>query len=95
MPQLLLIFLVSLFAFTSDIQAQNQPRPNVLLIFTDDQGSLDMNCYGSEDLVTPHMDTLAASGIRFTQFYAAAPVCSPSRAGVAHWTHSATGRFTG
>ena len=41
-----------------------------------------MNCYGSRDLVTPHMDALAASGIRFTQFYAAAPVCSPSRAGL-------------
>lgn len=41
-----------------------------------------MNCYGSKDLVTPNMDALAASGIRFTQFYAAAPVCSPSRAGL-------------
>ena len=59
-----------------------QSHPNVLLIFTDDQGTLDMNCYGSEDLVTPHMDALAASGVRFTQFYAAAPVCSPSRAGL-------------
>lgn len=60
----------------------SQSTPNVILIFTDDQGTLDMNCYGSKDLITPHMDALAASGVRFTQFYAAAPVCSPSRAGL-------------
>ena len=56
--------------------------PNVILIYTDDQGSVDMNCYGADDLITPHMDALAARGTRFTQFYAAAPVCSPSRAAV-------------
>ncbi len=57
-------------------------QPNVILILTDDQGTLDMHCYGSQDLHTPHMDALAASGLRFTQFYAAAAVCSPSRAGL-------------
>jgi arylsulfatase A len=57
-------------------------RPNVILIYTDDQGSVDANCYGAKDLITPNMDALAKSGVRFTQFYAAAPVCSPSRAAV-------------
>lgn len=57
-------------------------QPNVLLIFTDDQGSIDVNCYGAKDLHTPHLDALARRGVRFTQFYAAAPVCSPSRAGL-------------
>jgi arylsulfatase A-like enzyme len=57
-------------------------RPNVIIIYTDDQGSVDLNCYGSKDLTTPHMDGLAKRGVRFTQFYAAAPVCSPSRAGL-------------
>lgn len=57
-------------------------RPNVIIIFTDDQGSIDMNCYGAKDLATPNMDALAKRGVRFTQFYAAAPVCSPSRAGL-------------
>ena len=56
--------------------------PNVIIIFTDDQGSVDLNCYGAKDLTTPHMDSLAKRGVRFTQFYAAAPVCSPSRAGL-------------
>jgi len=55
-------------------------RPNVLLIYTDDQGSVDANCYGAKDLITPHIDALADRGVRFTQFYAAASVCSPSRA---------------
>ena len=57
-------------------------KPNVIIIFTDDQGTIDMNCYGAKDLVTPHMDGLARRGVRFTQFYSAAPVCSPSRVGL-------------
>jgi len=57
-------------------------KPNVIIIFTDDQGTLDMNCYGAKDLETPHMDRLAKRGVRFTQFYSAAPVCSPSRVGL-------------
>ena len=54
--------------------------PNVLIILTDDQGIGDASCYGATDLATPNIDGLAAKGVRFTQFYAAAPVCSPSRA---------------
>ncbi len=68
-------------AFTPALSAE-AARPNVLLIFSDDQGSIDVNCYGAKDLVTPNLDALAKRGVRFTQFYAAAPVCSPSRAGL-------------
>ncbi len=57
-------------------------RPNVLLIVSDDQGTIDLNCYGADDLYTPHLDALARRGVRFTQFYANAPVCSPSRAAI-------------
>jgi arylsulfatase A len=57
-------------------------RPNVIVILSDDQGSVDAGCYGAKDLLTPNIDALAARGVRFTQFYAAAPVCSPSRAGL-------------
>lgn len=60
--------------------AADQQKPNVILILADDLGSVDLNCYGSEDLATPALDALADRGVRFTQFYAAAPVCSPSRA---------------
>ncbi len=56
--------------------------PNVIVVFTDDQGSVDAGCYGTADIETPAIDSMAARGVRFTQFYAAAPVCSPSRAGL-------------
>tara|TARA_B110000093_G_scaffold182319_1_gene228607 strand:+ start:7427 stop:8827 length:1401 start_codon:yes stop_codon:yes gene_type:complete len=71
------LFFCYLCTFT---QAQQKDRPNVIIILTDDQGSIDTNTYGSTDLYTPNMDRLAKEGTRFTQFYAAAPVCSPSRA---------------
>ncbi|GMV90315.1 MAG: sulfatase [Candidatus Hydrogenedentota bacterium] len=67
---------------TQPVFSQPARKPNVIVIYTDDQGSVDMGAYGARDLVTPHMDALAARGVRFTQFYAPAPVCSPSRAGL-------------
>ena len=57
-----------------------EKKPNVVIIYTDDQGSIDAHCYGATDLHTPNMDRLAETGVRFTQFYAAAAICSPSRA---------------
>ncbi len=54
--------------------------PNILLILTDDQGYHDVSYYGTEDLQTPAIDQLAASGMRFDYFYANCPVCSPTRA---------------
>lgn len=73
--------MVALSCFmTAPLFAQQQKRPNVLIIYTDDQGTLDVNCYGAKDLYTPNIDRLAKEGVRFSQFYAAAPVCSPSRA---------------
>ncbi len=56
--------------------------PNVVIIYTDDQGTLDANCYGAKDLITPHTDSLARQGIRFTQMYAPSCICSASRAGL-------------
>ncbi|WEK37793.1 MAG: sulfatase-like hydrolase/transferase [Candidatus Pseudobacter hemicellulosilyticus] len=61
-------------------QNKRSSRPNVILIYSDDQGAIDLNCYGSKDLYTPNLDGLAQRGVRFTQFYAASPICSPSRA---------------
>lgn len=60
----------------------SQDRPNVIFILTDDQGSMDLGVYGADDLLTPNLDRLARRGTRFTQLYAAAPVCSPSRAAI-------------
>tara|TARA_R110002049_G_scaffold4601_5_gene32768 strand:+ start:1071011 stop:1072384 length:1374 start_codon:yes stop_codon:yes gene_type:complete len=56
-------------------------RPNVLMIFTDDQGVNDVGCYGSE-IPTPRIDQLATEGVRLTQFYAASSICTPSRFGL-------------
>ncbi len=55
-------------------------RPNVVFILTDDLGYSDVGCYGAKKVKTPHIDRLAAEGIRFTAFHTAASICSPSRA---------------
>jgi arylsulfatase A len=54
--------------------------PNVVLIFTDDQGYGDLGCYGATGFVTPHVDKLSKQGVRFTDFHVSQPVCSASRA---------------
>lgn len=56
------------------------PRPNFIFILADDLGWGDLGCYGSQTIRTPHLDALAREGMRFTDFYAASPFCSPSRA---------------
>ena len=76
---------LSLFLFflvASAIPLHAQTKPNVIVIYTDDQGTLDANCYGSKDLATPNIDRLAKTGIRFTQMYAPSCICSASRAGM-------------
>ncbi|MCZ6657862.1 MAG: sulfatase [Gammaproteobacteria bacterium] len=60
-------------------QALQDQRPNVILMFADDLGYGDLGSYGAQDIATPNLDTLAAGGQRWTDFYVAAPVCSPSR----------------
>jgi arylsulfatase A-like enzyme len=82
-----LLLASALFLGLWDAPARNAKPLNIVLILTDDQGSIDLNCYGAKDLSTPHLDALAESGVRFTQFYVGAPVCSPSRASLL------TGRF--
>jgi arylsulfatase A-like enzyme len=57
-------------------------KPNVILINIDDLGYGDLGCYGSEINDSPHIDKLAEDGMRFTDFYAPAPICTPSRAGL-------------
>ncbi|VGO18959.1 sulfatase family protein [Pontiella sulfatireligans] len=57
-------------------------KPNIIVIFTDDQGYGDLSSYGAEGFVTAEIDRMAAEGMRFTEFYAAHSVCTPSRAGL-------------
>lgn len=58
------------------------PRPNIVVVLVDDFGWGDPSCYGNTMIETPQMDRLAREGIRFTQGYVAAPICSPSRCGI-------------
>lgn len=63
--------------------------PNVILILADDMGIGDLSCYGQETISTPHIDRMAAEGMRFTNFYTGSAVCAPSRASLL------TGKHTG
>ncbi|MCG8510748.1 MAG: sulfatase-like hydrolase/transferase, partial [Rhodospirillales bacterium] len=63
----------------NDTQASKTP-PNIVMILVDDLGYGDLSCYGATDLQSPSIDKLASRGMRFTDFYANCPVCSPSRA---------------
>jgi arylsulfatase A len=63
-------------------QAQSAERPNIVVILCDDLGYGDLACYGHPSIKTPNLDKLAANGVRFTECYSAAPVCSSSRAGL-------------
>lgn len=57
-------------------------KPNIVMLFADDMGYSDLSCYGNPVIRTPNLDHMAASGVRMTSFYAAASVCTPSRAGL-------------
>ena len=63
---------------TPSDDGENSP-PNIIIIFTDDQGYQDVGCFGSPNISTPNLDRMAKEGIRFTQFYVSQPVCSASR----------------
>lgn len=65
---------------TSEVNAQD--RPNIILLLADDLGYGDLSCFGSPAVKTPHLDRLAKEGMKFTRFYAASAVCSPTRASV-------------
>ena len=63
--------------------AENDPnKPNIVVVLCDDLGYGDLECYGHPHIKTPNLNALAAEGIRFTDFYSAAPVCSPARVGL-------------
>jgi len=66
----------------ADTQKPDKRRPNFVFILIDDLGWADLGCYGSSFYETPHIDRLAATGMRFTAAYAAAPICSPTRASI-------------
>lgn len=83
------ILLLTAFA----VQGQDTPRPNIIVILTDDMGYGDLSCLGGP-YRTPHIDRLASQGRIFTRYYSASPICSPSRVGLLTGMSPARWRIT-
>ncbi len=81
-------------ALASSLQAADQTKPNLVLIFIDDMGWADLSCFGNQVVQTPNIDRLATEGIRFEQFYVNSPICSPSRAAIATGQYPQRWRIT-
>ena len=86
LPALSLLILPATACFAvkdnQPISTADRERPNIIIIYSDDQGIKDLGVYGGENIYTPHTDRLAERGVMFTQMYAPSSICSPSRAGL-------------
>ncbi|WP_236973526.1 sulfatase-like hydrolase/transferase [Membranihabitans maritimus] len=77
----IVVLLVAVIAFSCSSEKDDiLKQPNIIFIMTDDHGYGELGCYGNLDIETPNIDKLAENGVRFTNFYANAPICSPTRA---------------
>ena len=82
-----LIYTLAIAAVSPFLNAEQQERPNFVIIYTDDHGYGDLGCYGSQKAITPRIDQMAAEGAKLTSFYMAAPYCTPSRAALMTGTY--------
>lgn len=73
---------ILLLLFTGCAKSKTKQKPNIVVFFADDMAYADLSCYGNPNIRTPHIDKLAAEGMKLTSFYVAGPVCTPSRAGL-------------
>ncbi|MBU6173219.1 MAG: sulfatase [Planctomycetes bacterium] len=81
MKYFLIPLCIALFASLTLLHAADPKKPNIIFILADDLGYSDLGCMGSPDIRTPNIDRLASEGVKFTDFYANAPVCTPTRTG--------------
>lgn len=88
----ILLFFV-LFAFATPLYAQKTERPNIIFILSDDMGIGDVSCFNGK-YKTPNIDRMAAEGRKFTSYYSASPICSPSRVGYLTGMHPAKWNIT-
>jgi arylsulfatase A len=82
MKNALAVILLAVLTIGSALAAEpaESSKPNIVFILADDLGYADLSCYGSKEIRTPHLDKMATEGMKFTDFYAAACVCTPTRA---------------
>jgi arylsulfatase A-like enzyme len=85
---------ICLILCEATVLAEKPHQPNILYIMIDDLGWKDLHCQGNDSFTTPNIDQLAAEGMRFTDAYAASPVCSPTRAAGATGLHPARLKIT-
>lgn len=83
-----LILIIPLSIIIKKTVYSQNPKPNIIFIMADDLGYGDLGCYGQEKIKTPSIDKLAEQGMRFTQFYAGATVCAPSRCSLLTGKHN-------
>ena len=74
--------------------AEKTKQPNIIIILTDDMGFSDVGTFGGKFVPTPNIDRIAKEGMKFTQYYSAAPICSPSRTGLLTGMHPGKWNFT-
>jgi len=84
-----------LLLYGCSADGSRESRPNIVLILADDLGYGDLGCYGQQNIETPHVDALATGGILFTDHYAGAPVCAPSRCVLLTGKHSGHAQIRG
>ena len=82
---ILLVLCLSIFSIPKGYSKEK--LPNFIIIFTDDMGYGDLSCFGNKKTKTPNLDRLSEQGVRFTDFYAGASLCTPSRAALLTGTY--------
>ena len=92
---MLLARFVSLLWLSASLVGAAERKPNLIFILADDLGYGDLGCYGQKLIQTPHLDRMAAEGMRFTQFYAGSTVCAPSRSVLMTGLHTGHTRVRG
>lgn len=90
----LLFACVACFFGSEAAAAPTPSRPHIVIVLTDDLGPGDLGCWGGKIAATPHIDRLAREGTRFTRYYAASPICSPSRCGLLTGCYPARWKIT-
>lgn len=90
----LVALVVALAGRTPVSESSSATKPNIVFILTDDMGFGDIACYGGTFVPTPHIDQIAKEGCQLMQYYSAAPICSPSRAGLLTGMYPARWNFT-